>query len=291
VKRAKLLNLHRIGEAAMLRNTTVPLLLLVLSGAGFGCVGTNHLGHRDSLRCVGTSPFSAPIRQQVYLFIMNGDDVLELSGLMKLRDDLTDAGFPKAYYAQKEDRNWYRREMARLHRDEPDARFVMLAYGTAAERTLALATVALQERQPLDAVIFLEPSGIEGNLRDGLPTTTVTVRSHRRRATLGLVTTEEHEIAGTGWNSLARHPQLLPIVLDQLLRSAAKVRLEDTRLTLPALPLHEASEPTPRPVEAKTTAAEPGYEFLPAMPRSISPPKPKKPAAKDDDDKPAKKAP
>jgi len=290
VKRAKLLTLHRLGEAAMLRTFLLPSALFIGLAATLGCVGTNHMGHRESLRCVGVSPFPAPIRQQVYLFIMNGDDLLELSGLMKLRDDLTEAGFPKIYYAQKEDRNWYRREMARLHRDEPDARFVMLSYGSAAERTLALATVALQEQQPLDGVVFLEPYGIEGNLRDSLPTTTVTVRSHRRRSTLGLVTTEEHELQGSGLNRLARHPQVLPIVLEQLSRSASRVRLEDIRLTLPALPLHESSEQPPRPVDPKTVVSEPGYEFLPAMPRSITPPKPKKPA-EPDDEKPAKKSP
>lgn len=266
----------------MLRSLSLPAIFIVFAIAAFGCVGTNHMGHRESLRCVGNSPFPAPIRQQVYLFIMNGDDLLELSGLMKLRDELTSAGFPKVYYAQKEDRHWYRREMARLHRDEPDARFVMLSYGSAAERMLALATVALQEQQPLDAVLFLEPSGIEGNLRDALPTTTVTVRSHRRRNSLGLVTTEEHELQGSGLNGLVRHPQLLPIVLEQMSRSASRVRLEDTRQTLPALPLHEIGEPKPREIDPKTMWTEPGYEFMPAMPRSISPPKPKKPPVKDD---------
>ena len=172
----------------MLRLTQLALLVFVAVFGGAGCMSCRHNGFYESLHCCEKNPYPTPVRQQVYLFMMNGSDSLELGGMLTLRDKLCHAGFAKVYYAQQEDRNWFHKEIRRLQRDEPQARILLLGYGTAAERMLVLACDAVRDGVMIDAVIFIDPLGAGGRITETLPIQTVTIRSHNWTAAPGLVT-------------------------------------------------------------------------------------------------------
>src|SRR5579885_2540245 len=84
--------------------------------AGVGCVNYRYKGYQESLCPAVPSPYPPPIRNQVYLFMMNGSDVLECAGMIGLRDKLCEAGYPMVYYAQRQDVAWYCRELRRVAR-------------------------------------------------------------------------------------------------------------------------------------------------------------------------------
>src|SRR5437660_3794470 len=95
------------------------VLLAVALVAGVGCVVCKHKGFDQSMHLATDPAFPPPVRAQVYLFMMNGYDVTECGGMLGLRDALCDAGYAKVYYAQRQDKDWYYRELRRLHYDEP----------------------------------------------------------------------------------------------------------------------------------------------------------------------------
>lgn len=246
-----------------------------------GCVSNNHRAYHEAMHCTDLNPFPNPVRSQVYLFMLNGADVLELGGMLTLRDKLAEAGFSKVYYTQSEDRDYYRREMARLHRDEPGARMILLGYGTAAERTLGLAGEAVRTGLPLDAVVFLDPLGLTGDVARTLPLPSVALRSHNWLGGSDLVTSEVVVLDGVGHFAAPTSPVTVNALVELMSASASRVVVEDIRLTLPFLPLREKPDVTPRGIDPATLVPPTGiWEGLPAMPARLPrTPKPVEPPA------------
>lgn len=247
--------------SAMLRITLTILTMFVALLNGAGCMSCRHNGFHESLHTCEVNQYPTPIRQQVYLFMMNGSDSLELGGMLTLRDKLCHAGYAKVYYAQQEDRNWFHREIRRLQRDEPQARILLLGYGTAAERTMVLACDAVRDGVMIDAVIFLDPVAVGGNIAETLPIQTVAIRSHNWTAAPGLITNHTVQLP-TGHYSAPTHPGTVQAIAQLMTQSASRVKLE-TIDGLPHLPLRDKQEPTPRGIDPSTLGPnEPDWNFL-----------------------------
>ncbi|MGL6075830.1 MAG: hypothetical protein ACRC8S_16870 [Fimbriiglobus sp.] len=213
-----------------------------------GCLSNNYKGYHQALHCQTPNPFPNKQRSQVYLFMMNGTDVLELSGMLTLRDELARNGFSKVYYAQMEDKDWFVREMARLHRDEPQARILLLGYGTAATRTTEVACETQRLGVPLDALVLLDPMSYSGNLTEQTTAPSVIISSHNWSGAKEVFSTERIELQGTGHLNTPTHPQTLDTLVSLMTTAASRVPVQDIRLLLPHLPLRDKPEPTPRPV-------------------------------------------
>jgi hypothetical protein len=235
-------------------------LMLVASLAGGGCMQYRSVGFQDALCSPLESPAPPPIRNQVYLFMMNGSDVLDSAGMLDLRDQLSHLGYPKVYLAQRPDSAWYTRELRRIPREEPGARMILLAYGSSATKVHALAAEAARDGLPVDAVIFLDPVGLNGRLAETLPFPSVVLRSHNWLGSRQLVATENLILPGVGHFSLPAHPGCVQLVHSLMTGAAGNVHLE-SKLSLPRLPLADVPNPTPRPV-APVPYTPDGWDFL-----------------------------
>jgi hypothetical protein len=221
--------------------------MVVAALAGSGCLHNRSVGFQDALASPLPSTAPPPIRNQVYLFVMNGSNVLDSGRLFDFRDQLCELGYPKVYIAQRPDTAWYTRELRRIPREEPGARMILLAYGSSATKVHALAAEAARDGLPVDAVIFLDPLGLNGQLVDTLPFPTVVLRSHNWLGSRRLVGTENLILPGVGHRSLPAHPGCVQLVHSIMAESAGNVHLE-SKLTLPRLPLTDTPNPTPRGV-------------------------------------------
>ena len=214
--------------------------------AAVGCVQFNHRGYDIALRSGADHPIGPLQRSQVHLFLLSGLDPTGDAQLFRLRDELNRAGYAMVHTAQREDDVYVRKEMHRLRRDQPMARFVLGGFGATADRVRALACTACGEGLPLDAVVLLDPTGTATELVADGPLLTV-VRSHRWPAGKSLPTSDVTEVGGVGHLSLASHPLTVATLLRLLDASALRVVLEPSG-SLPHLPMAEHPEPTPRPV-------------------------------------------
>lgn len=215
--------------------------------AAVGCVQINHKGYDTALRCSPEQTILPPLRSQVYVFVLNGADPLEDGAMLRLRDEVTRAGYPMVYYAQRADAEWYYREMHRVVHDQPAARLILVGFGVAASKSRELACTAVGEGLPLDALVLLDPADGRGDEQvadERVPTTTL--RSHSwpgGRNIAGEVT----ELPGVGHLSLPSHPQTVATLLRLLAVSATRVQLGPPD-ALPHLPLTDHPQPTPRPL-------------------------------------------
>jgi len=239
----------------------VTLLFLALCVAA-GCTTCRYTSFAESLKPVEQVQVIAPARAKVYTFFMNGADLLELYGFSELHDQLICAGFPKIYYAQRMDREWYHRELHRLHRDEPDARFLLVGYGTAADQVQELACQVSREGIALDAVVYIDPIGAKGDLTTDVPYRALVLKSHHWRGGVRLKVPEAVTVNHVGHISLPAHPATVQTLVALMTESALRVPLPDQ--SIDCLPLrNDGSRPIPRPAEPKEIKAPPpGWEFL-----------------------------
>jgi len=220
-----------------------------------------HTPFAQSLQEVETVAVTSPARSKVYTFFMNGSDIFEIDGMAELRDQIVANGFSKVYYAQRPDREWYRRELHRLHRDDPEARFVLVAYGTAADQTLKLATQVTGEQIPLEAVMFIDPAGLILPHDANAGYRTLTIRSQRWRGSPGLRTGECIEVPGVRHLSLPKSPATVSILTDLLTSIALTVPVPRAPGQCP--PLSDKPNPVPRPdVPMRIPVAPPEWQFL-----------------------------
>lgn len=240
-------------------NRVAAYLALLLTAGSLGCVSTRYEANYELLQPCPSTEIPPWQRQKVHLFLMNGRNVLENGGFLGLRDQLAVAGYPKVYTAQRPDREWYRYEMRRVVRDDPNARLILASYGASADIVSALAFEAARDGLPVDAVVFLDAVGIGGNLAETLPYHTVVVRSHNWRGSPALSVREHVQVQGYGHFSLPHCPAT-PELLLRLMSQSATLVPEETLDHLPRLPLRDKPEPTPRPNPVVTDT--PGWDFL-----------------------------
>jgi hypothetical protein len=244
----------------------VMAVLAATVAAGAGCVTCRHKGFQAALCTPDESPYPPPVRNQVFLFMMNGNDPFEYAGMLTLRDRLCDAGFPMVYYAQRYDKEWYTRELRRVARVNPGARIILLGFSAAAVEVVPLAFEAARDELPIDAVVFLDPAGVNGDLAATLPYLTVAIRSRGWWGSRGLVTSDVVTVDQRGHFKLPTHPATAEVLLQLMTDAAGRVWLPPPA-HLPALPLRDRPEPTPRGIDP-TTLAYPldEWDFLKPVP-------------------------
>lgn len=252
------------ARAGMSGAKTVAILTSLTAATVAGCVSCKHTAFATSLKAYNETGIPAPIRQRVYLFLMNGADLTDSAGLCKLRDKVCAAGFPKVYLAQRMDANWYEREVRRVAWEDPSARIVLLGVGIAADKLLPLAAGAIEDGVAVDSVILLDPV-CAADLPVPAGCRTVVIRS-RAWADPGLVGAEHFVIEKTGHLSLVNCPAVVDRVIGQLIASAGQV----TALPgdpLPRTSLRDHPDPTPRPhVIVMPAAPGEAWNFLTTPP-------------------------
>jgi hypothetical protein len=225
-----------------------------------GCAHFPSASNTQCLRPVEEVAAPAQARTRVNVFLMNGADILEVGGMSELKDDIVAAGYPKVYYAQRPDREWYRKELHRLHREDPLNRFVLIGYGTAADQIRELAVQVTREQIPLDVVVFIDPVGERADLTN-CPFPSQVIRSQRWRLSPRLQTSEKLQIQGTNHlnvpNSLGTVEQVVAIV------TASALRVPLNLPPVECVPVIDPKRPIPRPAEPKLIPPlPPEWQFL-----------------------------
>lgn len=180
-------------------------------------------------------------KNHVYIFIFQGIDPLDLPAQAALREYFINQGYLKTYLGSAVYSRWYIDEMRRVHKQDPDARFVLGGYGDGADMARLVAKVLEKDGAAVDLLVQIN-AGIAENDVTNQPENVaqaVTIES----AALGSQTAKINGTTGEGEDkpdaSAVGYEKSLKLLSRELKTVAMNVPLHDMDLT----PSHQ--EPTP----------------------------------------------
>lgn len=124
-----------------------------------GCISCDHRASKLAMDAGPDCTIPLADRRHVYVFMVNGITLGSDTALYGLRDELARHGFMKVATGQTVHALWMRKEMVRIKADDPAARFVVVGFDIGCTVASQLASQAMIDGLPLDAVILLDPPG------------------------------------------------------------------------------------------------------------------------------------
>jgi hypothetical protein len=253
---------HQGRWARRLSGALVAVALL----AGSGCLNFCHpLPPVTKEQAAESAALPDGCRNHVYVFLIHGLDPLDAANISGLCDYLHALGYLKVYYGQLYHLWYFQRELARVHKEDPDARFVLIGFSFGANMVREVAQEARAEQCVIDLMVYLG-----GNTLEDVP-------YDRPDNVLKFVNILA---AGCIWNGAdmegaenlhvtdifhfgsPTHQQTLEVLRRELPLVAARVPL--TARAVEPFPLDESERgPTPRPVqEPQARGPRDEWDFL-----------------------------
>jgi hypothetical protein len=262
-----------------------PLLVAATLATAPGCMACFH-------RIVAAPPelaqacqeVSCSCRDHIYVFLVHGMDPLDWANLEGVRDYCRRLGFRNTYYGQLYHTSYFRKEISRIHREAPDARFVLIGFSFGANMVRNIAQDIKQEGIPVDLLVYLGGNTLKNIPRD---------RPENAARIVNILA------SGCIWNGAwfddaqnlhetdvwhfgsPSHPRTLEVLARELGRIAASQPM--VQKVEPAVPIVYNEEPTPRKITVTSTGRPDEWDFLKPVSRLKSAPESK--LAEDGSDK------
>jgi hypothetical protein len=199
-----------------------------------------------------------PCRGKVYVFLLSGFDPLDLDRVADVKAALVGAGFAKVYDGQFYDESFFRGEIRRLAKDEPDARFVLVGFSLGAEIATGLAQAVGKQGISVAMVATVDPYWWSSAPRQWADNVGQVVHVHGQHSLFSptLSTGSNVEIPGGWLTNVTANPRTVETV------ARALVDVAETMPRPSTPPADMAFEtPTPRPV-ARGNSPRDDWDFL-----------------------------
>jgi hypothetical protein len=130
------------------------LLAGTLSAAA-GCASCLHpvapIGCDTAARCAAIPQIC---RNHVYVFLIDGEDPLDLANLAGVRDAIISMGYIKTYRGQYHHAGYFEDEIRRIHGADDTARFVVMGFGLGANAARDVAEAVRPDGAPIDLLVY-----------------------------------------------------------------------------------------------------------------------------------------
>ena len=205
-----------------------------------GCTTCHNRALETSLSPIVECEASSLQRNRVHTFIVNGDDPLGFGSFPLLPERLNANGYAMIHTGQVFHGSTFEAEIRRLHRCEPESRFVLVGGGFGAGTVDGIARRLAADAIPVDGVVLVAPLYL-----DSPPSNP----SGPRRVVINPLSASSDETAevyrapGVNRFSLPGHPVVEAMVLDMLRASAMQVSIVETAVAV--LPLQDDPAPLP----------------------------------------------
>lgn len=203
-------------------------------------------------------------RDHVYVFLLNGLDPTNYGNMTGLRDYLNCLGFHKTYYGQIYHVCYFQDEIRRLHRDDPDAHFVLVGFSLGANLVCDIASGVADDGVHIDLMVLLSGNHLVKSLPEqGPPNVGRTVSLLTAEALYAFGDrpwAENWRLTESTHFQTPTHHVTQELLQCCLLEMASAVPMADVP-EAPGLPLREEA-PTPRPVETQAAAPVDAWDFL-----------------------------
>jgi hypothetical protein len=250
----------RADRAARLWTWT---LLLAGCAAGAGCCCPLHSVHpvpedlAEACACIADSSHG-----HVYVFFMQGTDLFDWANLQGINEYVQSLGFRHTWFGFFHHVPHYKKEILRLHQEDPEARFVLVGFSLGANLMRDLACAVAEDGVCIDVLMYVDAKFIndEPHARPGNVCKLINFLAKGYLFKSGDLEGAENLYLPEGWHfATPTHPGVLEVLARELARLAGSIPAVDDVPTLP----FPRTEPTPRPVTTVKTNEEPDeWDFL-----------------------------
>ena len=146
------------------RRLSVFALAALCLATGQGCLSFVHsldLPPKDQIEQGELIP--APCRNHVHIFLIHGMDPLDLANLNGLTEYIQQLGYIKTHYGQLYHLWEFKKEMRRIHEQDPQARFVLIGFSFGANMVRELANAVKENAILIDLLVYLGGNTLENN--------------------------------------------------------------------------------------------------------------------------------
>jgi hypothetical protein len=203
-------------------------------------------------------------RDHVYIFFINGLDPVDLGNLTGLRDYVQALGFCRTYYYQCYHGSQIRKEMCRVHAEDPDARFAVVGFSLGHNVGRGLAQTAEADGIRIDLLVCVSSNNLVdfSHERPENVDRYIDLMVHGRD--LGPSedpATERHNLKGFVWHfGGPSHPETLDVVRRELTVLASTVPVVE--LPPPASPFQPEGLPAPHAQPQHAQESGDGWDLL-----------------------------
>jgi len=220
-------------------------------------------------------------RDHVYIFLVHGMDPLDFANLEGVRDYCHRLGFSKTYYGQLYHTAYFKKELSRVHREDPEAHFVLIGFSFGANMVRNIAQEAKQQGIPIDLLVYLGGNTLK-NIPNDRPENAVRIVNILASGFIWNGTqfddAENVHVTDVWHFGSPSHRQTLEILARELGRITTSQPV--AKPAEPPMPTVYNDEPTPRKVTITSSGRQDEWDFLKPVSRLKSPPE-EKPAASD----------
>jgi hypothetical protein len=202
-------------------------------------------------------------RDHVYVFFVHGMDPCDCANMTGLRDYIQSLGFSKTYYGQMFHTWHFETEVAKIHKEDPEARFVLVGFSFGANFVRDICQSANKEGISVDLLVYLGGNTLSDCPKDQ-PENACRILNILASGCIWNGDTMQHaeNIQETGvWHfGSPTHPHTLETLANELAIVVARVPVPELK-DPPPLPTDETA-PRPRPVQAMKPAPRDEWDFL-----------------------------
>jgi hypothetical protein len=135
-----------------------------------GCITDGYDSAKLARNAGPTCDIPLAHRNQVYVFVMGGNNPVEMLALDKFRQGLSAQGFAKVATGPSIYSWWMASELRRIHSEEPTAVFVIAGLDSSASLAVKMSEKASDEGIPIREVVIVDPTGKTPTPQGGLRT-------------------------------------------------------------------------------------------------------------------------
>lgn len=131
---------------------------LALSGlaTGPGCLSFVHsLDGPPKEQVALGEKIPAPSRGHVHIFLLHGLDPLDMANLNGLTEYIQKEGYTKTHYGQFYHLWEFKKEMRRIHKEEPKTRFVVIGFSLGSFIAQELVNAVKKDNIPIDLLVYV----------------------------------------------------------------------------------------------------------------------------------------
>jgi len=201
-------------------------------------------------------------RNHCFLFFLHGCDPIDCIDLAGLVERLQDLGYIKTYEGECFHHGAFAKEIRRIHKEDPMARFVLLGDGKGARNARDLATVVGQDSITIDLLVSLNGGKMGDRRRPQNVLQVVNIQGKNADDPAPMASAVNFNLPDVREFGLATRPEVVHLILQELIMVASRVPVVEK-----APPPNRFEEPTPKPIKAVPPGPRDEWDFLlPAVP-------------------------